>query len=135
MKALLVNGSPHKAGNTATALAEVAKALEGEGVAAETFWIGTQPVRGCAACGACKREGGGGKCAFDDDACNELIGRLRGADAVMDFAFGVVALVAMTPLITIQALGFRSILSRFVREKAAIRRILSADDAQIIYFK
>ncbi len=60
---------------------------------------------------------------------------LRGADAVMDFAFGVVALVAMTPLITIQALGFRSILSRFVREKAAIRRILSADDAQIIYFK
>jgi hypothetical protein len=60
---------------------------------------------------------------------------LRGADAVMDFAFGVVALVAMTPLITIQALGFRSILSRFMREKAAIRRILSADDAQIIYFR
>ena len=60
---------------------------------------------------------------------------LRGADAVMDFAFGVVALVAMTPLITIQALGFRSILSRVMRENAAIRRILSADDAQIIYFK
>jgi hypothetical protein len=60
---------------------------------------------------------------------------LRGADAVMDFAFGVVALVAMTPLITIQALGFRSILSRIMRENAAIRRILSADDAQIIYFK
>jgi multimeric flavodoxin WrbA len=82
MKALLVNGSPHKAGNTATALAEVAKALEGEGVAAETFWIGTKPVRGCAACGACKRDGGG-KCIFDDDACNDLIARLRGADAVV----------------------------------------------------
>ena len=60
---------------------------------------------------------------------------LRGTDAVMDFAFGVVALVAMTPLITIQALGFRSILSRTMRKKAAIRRILSADDAQIIYFQ
>ena len=60
---------------------------------------------------------------------------LRGADAVMDFAFGVVALVAMTPLITIQSLGFRSIVSRVMREKAAIRKILSADDAQIIYFK
>ena len=60
---------------------------------------------------------------------------LRGAGAVMDFAFGVVALVAMTPLITIQSLGFRSILSRVMREKAAIRKILSADDAQIIYFK
>ena len=60
---------------------------------------------------------------------------LRGADAVLDFAFGVVAMVAMTPLITIQALGFRSILSRTMRENAAIRKILSADDAQIIYFK
>ena len=60
---------------------------------------------------------------------------LRGADAVLDFAFGVVALVAMTPLITIQALGFRSVVSAFMREKAAIRRILSADDAQIIYFR
>lgn len=60
---------------------------------------------------------------------------LRGADAVLDYAFGVVALVAMTPLITIQTLGFRSVVSDYVREKAAVRRILSADDAQIIYFK
>ena len=60
---------------------------------------------------------------------------MRGADAVLDFAFGVVALVAMTPLITIQTLGFRSILSDYMREKAAVRRILSADDAQIIYFR
>ena len=59
---------------------------------------------------------------------------LRGADAVLDFAFGVVALVAMTPLITIQSLSFRSILSRRIRERAQIRKILSADDAQIIYF-
>ena len=82
MKTLLVNGSPHKAGNTATALAEVAKALEGEGVAAEVFWIGAKPVRGCSACGACKRDGGG-KCVFADDACNDLIARLREADAVV----------------------------------------------------
>ena len=60
---------------------------------------------------------------------------LRGPGSVMDFAFGVVALVAMTPLITIQGLGFRSVVSRFMRESAAIRRILSADDAQIIYFE
>ena len=82
MKALLVNGSPHKAGNTATALGEVAKTLEGEGIAAEIFWIGTNPVRGCAACGACKRDAGG-KCVFADDACNDLIARLREADAVV----------------------------------------------------
>jgi len=59
---------------------------------------------------------------------------LRGADAVLDFAFGVVALVAMTPLITIQSLGFRSILSGRIRQRVQIRKILSADDEQIIYF-
>ena len=60
---------------------------------------------------------------------------LKGADAVLDYAFGVVALVAMTPLITIQTLGFRSVMSDFMRKNAAVRKILSADDAQIIYFK
>ena len=59
---------------------------------------------------------------------------LRGADAVLDFAFGLVAMVAMTPLITIQALGFRAVVHRYIREKVAIRRILSADDSQIIRF-
>lgn len=59
---------------------------------------------------------------------------LRGEAAVLDFAFGVVALVAMTPLITIQSLGFRAIVSRKARAEAKMRRILSADDAQIIYF-
>ena len=60
---------------------------------------------------------------------------LRGAESVLDFAFGVVALVAMTPLITIQSLGFRAILSRKARAEAKMRKILSADDAQIIYFE
>ena len=59
---------------------------------------------------------------------------LRGADAIMDYAFGVVSMVAMTPLITIQSLGFRSVAARIMREKSAVRKILSADDAQIIYF-
>jgi hypothetical protein len=59
---------------------------------------------------------------------------LRGAGAVLDFAFGLVAMVAMTPLITIQALGFRAVVHRYIREKVAIRRILSADDSQIIRF-
>ena len=60
---------------------------------------------------------------------------LRGAGAVLDFAFGVVALVALTPLITIQSLGFRSVVTRRAREEAKLRKILSADDAQIICFE
>ena len=60
---------------------------------------------------------------------------LQGESAVMDFAFGVVAMVAMTPLITIQSLGFKSVLSVRRRDSEAIRRILAADDDQIIYFE
>lgn len=60
---------------------------------------------------------------------------MRGADYIMDFAFGVVAMVAMTPLITIQSLGFSSIVSDFLREKRSVQEILSADDEQIIYFE
>ena len=60
---------------------------------------------------------------------------LQGESAVLDFAFGVVAMVAMTPLITIQALGFKSVMSVRSRENAAMRRILAAADDQIIYFE
>ena len=59
---------------------------------------------------------------------------LQGADAVLRDAFGVVALVAMTPLITIQLLGFRAIVSERIAERRAMKRILDADDQQIINF-
>lgn len=58
----------------------------------------------------------------------------QGADAVLRDAFGVVAMVAMTPLITIQFLGFKAILSNYVKEHRAMKRILDADDQQIINF-
>lgn len=53
---------------------------------------------------------------------------------VLTDAFGVVAMVAMTPLITIQLLGFRSVVSKMMREKIAMRRILDENDDQIINF-
>ena len=59
---------------------------------------------------------------------------LQGEAAVLRDAFGVVALVAMAPLITIQLLGFRSIIDRKMREHRAMKRILDADDQQIINF-
>ena len=58
----------------------------------------------------------------------------QGSEAVLRDAFGVVALVAMAPLITIQLLGFRAIIARKVAEHRAMRRILDADDQQIINF-
>ncbi len=59
---------------------------------------------------------------------------LQGAEAVLRDAFGVVALVAMTPLITIQLLGFRGIVAEKLSERKAMKRILDADDQQIINF-
>ena len=59
---------------------------------------------------------------------------LQGSEAVLRDAFGVVALVAMAPLITIQLLGFRGIIAEMIAEKKAMKRILDADDQQIINF-
>ena len=59
---------------------------------------------------------------------------VHGSDAVLRDAFGVVALVAMAPLITIQLLGFKAIVEKRVMERRAMRRILDADDQQIINF-
>ena len=59
---------------------------------------------------------------------------IQGQSAVLRDAFGVVALVAMTPLITIQLLGFKAIVENRVKERRAMKRILDADDQQIINF-
>ncbi|MBQ3504722.1 MAG: DUF1538 domain-containing protein [Oscillospiraceae bacterium] len=59
---------------------------------------------------------------------------MQGSEAVLRDAFGVVALVAMTPLITIQLLGFRGILAERRAERRAMQKILDADDQQIINF-
>ncbi|MCH5156063.1 MAG: DUF1538 domain-containing protein [Clostridiales bacterium] len=53
---------------------------------------------------------------------------------VLELAFGVVALVAMIPLITIQTLGFRAVMAAKARNRIIMKRILSADDEQIINF-
>jgi hypothetical protein len=59
---------------------------------------------------------------------------VHGSDAVLRDAFGVVSLVAMAPLITIQLLGFRAVVHNYIQEKRAMKRILYADDQQIINF-
>ena len=64
MKVLLINGSPREQGNTFTALSEVAKTLNAEGIDTEIISIGKKAVQGCIACGWCGREG---KCTFRDD--------------------------------------------------------------------
>jgi hypothetical protein len=61
---------------------------------------------------------------------------IGGGDAgnVLVEAFGTVAMVAMAPLITIQLLGFKSVLTAHIQKRIAMARILAADDEQIIDF-
>lgn len=83
MHVLLFNGSPHKAGCTYTALAEVAKALNEAGVETEIIQIGSKPFRGCVACGGCA---GGNGCVFGkDDGLNDILAKVREADG---YVFG-----------------------------------------------
>ena len=81
MKVLLVNGSPHRNGCTDTALREVAGALQAEGIDAEIFWIGNEPVGGCIACGGCAKAG---TCVFGGTV-NEFAEKAKEADG---FIFG-----------------------------------------------
>jgi hypothetical protein len=57
-----------------------------------------------------------------------------GGDSILNYAFGIVAMVAMTPLITIQVLGFRATVATVLRNRMMMRRIQDADDEQIIDF-
>jgi hypothetical protein len=60
--------------------------------------------------------------------------QIWGESAILRDGFGIVAMIAMTPLITIQLLGFKAIVENKVKETIAMRRILSEDDKQIIDF-
>ncbi|MDR1713317.1 MAG: flavodoxin family protein [Coriobacteriales bacterium] len=81
MKALLINGSPNERRCTFTALEQVAKGLEENGVEAEIRWLGREAVRPCLGCGAC---GETQRCVFgDEDGVNDLIDSIAAADALV----------------------------------------------------
>ena len=79
MKVLLINGSPKAERCTFTALSEVAKTLEAEGIETEIVHIGNQAIRGCIACRACKKNG---KCVFND-IVNEVAPKFAECDGLV----------------------------------------------------
>ena len=68
---------------------------------------------------------------FAVGVCTGITG---GVDSILSNAFGIVAMVAMAPLITIQLLGFKAIVSKKISDGIAMKKILSAEDEQIIDF-
>lgn len=83
MKVLLINGSSHKNGCTDVALNQVAKTLNTYGIDTEVFWIGTNPIRDCVACGGCARLDN--RCVFGDDPVNKILEKAQECDG---FIFG-----------------------------------------------
>ena len=79
MKVLLINGSPRKNGNTSFALKKLEEAFNELGVETETIDIGSEPIRGCIACGYCKNNG---KCVFDD-MVNKVAPKFEEADGIV----------------------------------------------------
>ena len=79
MKLLLLNGSPHENGCTATALREVGRTLEALGIETETHWVGREPVPSCIACGGCKKTG---TCIYDDGV-NRILERSEEWDGLV----------------------------------------------------
>lgn len=79
MKVLMINGSPHKEGNTSIALGEMEKVFIEEGMEVETLHIGNKDIRGCIGCRKC---GELGKCVFED-AVNEAAPKFAECDGLV----------------------------------------------------
>lgn len=79
MKVLIINGSPHKSGNTSIAIDEVVKTLAEENIEAEVVQIGNKAVRGCIACNRCAELG---HCVFDDEV-NKIAEKFESADGLI----------------------------------------------------
>jgi multimeric flavodoxin WrbA len=79
MKVLMINGSPHPNGNTATALSEMARIFQQEGIETELLHVGGKDIRGCIACGSCAEKG---KCVFDD-LVNEAAPKFEACDGLV----------------------------------------------------
>ncbi len=79
MKVLLLNGSPRVNGNTHLSLLEIEKVLNSEGIETELIQVGNKAVRGCMACGGCRKIG---KCVFNDGV-NELVEKFDKADGLI----------------------------------------------------
>ena len=79
MKVIILNGSPKAEGNTATALHEVEKVLNEQGIETEWIHVGHRQIHGCIACNKCWENN---TCAFGD-IVNEISEKIDNADGVV----------------------------------------------------
>jgi multimeric flavodoxin WrbA len=82
MKAVAINGSPRKGGNTEILLKKVLATLAEAGWETEFVQVGGTPIRGCQACYVCF-ERKNSQCSQKDEFFNECFQKMAAADAIL----------------------------------------------------
>jgi len=82
MKVVAFNGSPRKDGNTTILIKHVFSELEKEGIATELVQLSDKALHGCIACEKCGKNKNQ-RCAVKNDAANEYIEKMLGADGII----------------------------------------------------
>lgn len=82
MRALAINGSPRKGGNTEILLEHVLEPLDQAGWDTELVQVGGRGLRGCLACGQCMKKKDM-QCSQTKDIFNEVMGKMALADAMI----------------------------------------------------
>ena len=82
MKALAINGSPRKGGNTEILLRKILEPLAAAGHKTDYVQVGGTRIRGCTACGACGRLQNK-RCVIEDDIFNLAFAKMLEADAIV----------------------------------------------------
>ncbi len=82
MKAVAINGSPRKGGNTEILLKKVLAPLTDAGWKTEFVQLGGTSIRGCQACYQCFKKKNS-RCRQKDDAFNPCFEKMAAADAII----------------------------------------------------
>ncbi|HTZ17181.1 MAG TPA: flavodoxin family protein [Dissulfurispiraceae bacterium] len=106
MKVIAFNGSARKQGNTAMLLGLVLEELKNEGIETEMYELAGKKVKGCIACFKCFKNKDR-RCAVRNDAINECIEKMEGADAILlgsptyfaDLSAGMKALIERSGMV------------------------------------
>jgi multimeric flavodoxin WrbA len=82
MKAVAINGSPRKGGNTEILLKKALAPLAAAGWEIEFIQLGGRPIRGCQACYRCF-DLKNSRCSQKDEIFNECFAKMAAADAII----------------------------------------------------
>ena len=82
MKAVAINGSPRKGGNTEILLKKALAPLAAAGWETEFIQLGGRPIRGCQACYRCF-DLKNSRCSQKDEIFNECFDKMAAADAII----------------------------------------------------